>query len=157
MKGTTSELLEILILSVGATLLILISYFLFTSGTQQPTTLATEQQQYDRITDSVSNFFYTRIPKIEKTFAQMLGDIASTKTTSVYYGEKYGGINVSQIVYEYFDAQFDSQWHLFFTVKDKNFDFGYEIPTNRRTRTFIMKLPIPSFIGEVIDVKFTQW
>ena len=75
MKGQTKEIMEIVILVVGVSVLLTMSYFFLTSNVPQTKTLLVEQQQYERVSDAVKNLFYARIPVIEKTYAQLLGDM----------------------------------------------------------------------------------
>ena len=74
----------------------------------------------------------------------------------VDYGDRYGGVNATKIIYDYFDSYFYGRWHLRVLGK-KEYNFGYEAPTNIRKRTFLMRFPLPSYIGEVVNVEFEQW
>lgn len=113
MKGQSTELIELLILIVGASVLILISYFLFSAKFPQISSSIAERHKYEMVTDVTKNFLYTRIPEIDKTYGQMLGDmIVNGGEDIVEYGERYGGINVTKIVYEYFDKYFPERWSL---------------------------------------------
>ena len=158
MKGQTKEIMDFVIIIVGVSIMLIMSYFLFGSKTPHITSISIEQHQYARTLDTVTNIFYTRIPGIDKVLAQMLGDlIVSGKDGIVDYGDRYGGINVTKIVYENFDAYFDKNWNLKIIYEDKKLEFGYSVPLGKRTRTFIMKLPLPSFEGESINAEFKNW
>lgn len=157
MKGQTSELLEILILVGGSLILILISYFLFTNTSSQTTSLTVEENQFERITNSVTEFFYVRYPLIEKNLAQMLADSIDSGQPVVFYGERYGSLDVEKIITEHFNSIFGDRWHLETVHKSKKVDYGFNIPQNVRIRTFIIKLPMPGMGGDVLDVKLSQW
>jgi len=107
-----------MVLIVGISFLILLSYFLFTSTSSQSTSLIVTQHEYEKVTDVVRNFLYTRIPNFEKTYGQLLGDMVVNGGEDVVdYGERYGGINVTKIVYEYFDSYYPQRWMLNLTAR----------------------------------------
>jgi len=163
MKGQTKEIMDFVIVVVGLSIMLIMSYFLFGAKTPQITSISIEQHQYARTLDTVTNIFYTRIPGVDKVLAQMIGDLVLAKNDEnndiVDYGDRYGGINVTKIVYENFDAYFDKNWNLKMSYEDKKLEFGYSTPISKKTRirTFIIKLPIPSFEGEIINAEFKNW
>jgi len=107
-----------MILIVGIFLLIFLSYFLFTSTSSQSTSLIVTQHEYEKVTDVVRNFLYTRIPNLEKNYGQLLGDMVVNGGEDVVdYGERYGGINVTKIIYEYFDNYYPQRWMLNLTAR----------------------------------------
>ena len=117
--------------------------------------LLLEMHRYDSMTNTVKNFFYIRIPILNKTYAQMLGDmVVNDAEDLVDYG--YGNINVTEIIYEYFDPYYGEDWH-FRVFNEKKYDFGYKIPSNVRIRTFLMKFPLPSYEGGVMRIEFKNW
>ena len=157
MKGQTKEIMEIVILVIGVSVLLTMSYFFLTSNIPQTRTLLVEQQEYERVTEVVKNLFYARIPVVEKTYAQLLGDmIVNDGYEMVDYSYDYGSVNVTKIIYSYFEPYFEENWH-FKVFNEKEYSFGYYIPLSKRIRTFRMKLPIPSFSGEVMEIEFKQW
>lgn len=118
MKGQTMELTELLILVAGSAILIIMSYFLFSAKTPQTTALLLRQHNYERVTEAVKNFLYTRIPGFDKTYGQLLADmIINGGEDVVDYGERYGGVNVTKVVYDYFDNYFPGRWSLNFSAK----------------------------------------
>jgi sugar lactone lactonase YvrE len=122
MKAQTLELMEILIIVVGISILILLSYLLFSRSMEASSSATVEESQYVRVMKFVSNFFYSRIPEIDKTMAQLLADRILSDTEIVFYGERYGGLNVTKITYDYFGQYFDERWNLTISteVKIKN-------------------------------------
>ena len=158
MKGQTKEIMDFVIIVVGVSIMLVMSYFLFGAKTPQITSISIEQHQYARTLDTVTNIFYTRIPGIDKVLAQMLGDLVLSEDDYIVdYGDRYGGINVTKIVYENFDAYFDKNWNLKISHIDRKLEFGYNVPIRKRIRTFIIKLPLPSFEGEIINAEFKNW
>jgi hypothetical protein len=157
MKGQSMEMVELVVIVIGSSILIVSSYFFFTGRVPEEAELSTEQHMYEILAEDVKNFFYTKIPTIDKTYAQMLGDmIANDANDTVYYGDRYGGINVTKIIYEYFDSYFEKNWHL--KVYDtKGYNFGYEVPSQIRVRTFLVRYPVPSYAGEVIEFELKEW
>ena len=157
MKGQTKEIMEIVILVIGVSVLLTMSYFFLTINAPQTGSLLVEQQQYERVTDAIKNLFYSRIPVIEKTYAQLLGDmIENDGYEMVDYGYDYGSVNVTDAIYSYFKSNFEERWH-FRIFNGEDYNFGYDVPLNKRIRTFRMRLPIPSFSGEVVKIEFKQW
>jgi len=157
MKGQTKEMMEIVILVIGVSVLIAMSYFFLTSNIPQTRTLLVEQQEYERVTEVVKNLFYARIPVVEKTYAQFLGDmVVNDGYEIVDYGYDYGSVNVTKMVHSYFESYFEENWH-FKVFNGNEYDFGYDVPLNKRIRTFRMKFPVPSFSGEVMEIEFKQW
>lgn len=155
MKGQTKEMMEIVILVIGVSVLITMSYFFLTSNVPQMRTLLIEQQEYEMVIEVVKNLFYARIPVVEKTYAQFLGDmIVNDGYEMVDYG--YGSVNVTKIIHSYFESYFGGNWH-FKVFNGKEYDFGYDVPLNKRIRTFRMNFPIPTFSGEVVEIEFKQW
>jgi len=158
MKGQTKEIMDFVIIIVGVSIMLVMSYFLFGSKTPHITSISIEQHQYARTLDTVTNIFYTRIPGIDKVLAQMIGDMVCLGREDVVdYGDRYGGINVTKIIYENFNAYFDKNWNLKMSYKSKNYEFGYDVGFREKVRTSIMKLPIPSSEGEIVNVEFKNW
>jgi len=94
---------------------------------------------------------------MNKTYAQLLGDLVITDGKDIVdYGYGYGSVNVTEIIYEYFDSYYGEDWY-FKVFNEKNYDFGYEVPLNVRIRTFSMKFPLPSHGGEVMRIEFKNW
>lgn len=159
-KGQSRELIELLTLVIGITVLLIISYYFLTSSRERNMRITVEEKEFNRILDDVTGFFYNRIPVIDKNLAQVLGDCLRWCDKSyILYGKYYGGLNVKEVVEIYFNSSFGERWHLETFYNNTKFDFGYKIPSNIRLRTFIIKLPVPKALtdGEVVDVKFTQW
>ena len=157
MKGQTKETIEIVILVIGVTILLTMSYFFLTINIPQTGTLLAEQQQYERVTDVMKNLFYARIPIIEKTYAQLLGDMVENDGYEIVdYGYEYGSVNVTEIIHTYFESYFEERWY-FRIFNEKQYDFGHDVPLNVRIRTFRSRLPVPSFSGEVVNIEFKQW
>ncbi|MEM5829297.1 MAG: hypothetical protein QW040_00385 [Candidatus Aenigmatarchaeota archaeon] len=122
MKAQTTELMDLLILVVGVSILFFITYFFSSSRSQESMAMVSAQYQYERVVEAVRNFFYIKIPKFDKTYGQMLGDmIVNGGEDIVNYGEKYGGINVTKLIYEYFDFHFQDKWNLNLTAKTEVF------------------------------------
>lgn len=116
MKGQTKELMDFVIVIVGVSIMLIMSYFIFGTKTIKISSITTEEHMYGNVIDSSIDVFYMKIPEIDKVFAQMLGDMVMIKgnyTGVVDYGDAYGGINVTKIVYSYFDSYFgEKRWRL---------------------------------------------
>lgn len=159
-KGQSKELIEILILVVGITILQVVLYYFLVSLREKGAQIVVEEKEFNKILDAVNGFFYNRIPVIDKNIAQVLGDcLRWCDGNYILYGKYYGELNIKDVVESYFIASFGEGWHLEASYKDRKLEFGYKIPEVERLRTFMIKLPIPKALtdGEVIDVKFTQW
>lgn len=111
----SKEAIELTMLVVGVSIIIILSYFLFTSNAKPKAELLTEEHQYERLGEVSKDVLYTRLPSIDKTMAQMIEDRIIQDNEMVYYGQGYGGINVTKVVYDYFNNYFDKNWK--FTVK----------------------------------------
>jgi len=120
MKGYSKEMIELLLLIIGFSILIILSYFLFTSGVPLTRTLPVEKHQFEILGEASKNIFYARIPEIDKIFTQMLGDRIIQDDEIVYYGDGFGGINVTEIVYGYFDNYFQKNWKLSISLELRN-------------------------------------
>jgi hypothetical protein len=154
------ELMEILILVVGITVILTISYYFFTSSAESQAQMILEEKEFNRVMDEVVVFFYEKIPIIDKNLAQVLGDYLRWGENSyILYGKYYGILNVKEFVENHFNSTFDQNWHLETSYKGNKTEFGFNKPEKTRLRTFIIRLPIPKALtdGEVINVEFTQW
>lgn len=150
------EMIELLMIVSVSSVLILISYFLFFTKMPEVTKITAEGRQFERVGDVARNIFYTRIPSIDKNLAQLIGDMVVNDREVVDYGDRYGGVNVTKLIYDNFNSYFENRWHLKMSYESQ-FEFGYEVPSDLRIRTFIIELPLPSYRGEVIDAEFAQW
>jgi hypothetical protein len=117
MKAQTLELMEILAMVVGISILIILSYFLSSRSIEVSSSAVVEESQYERVMKFVTNFFYSRIPEIDKTIAQLLADRILSESEVVYYGERYGGLNVTKLIYDYFGQYFGDRWNLTISVE----------------------------------------
>jgi len=124
------ELMEILTIVIGVSILLVLSYFLFSKTSESSSSVLTEESQYEKVTVFVSNFFYSRIPEVDKTVAQLFADRLLSDGDIVYYGERYGGLNATKIIYDYFDSYFDKQWNLSVHVKKKTINSILWIPNS---------------------------
>jgi len=155
-KGQTREMLEILLLVVGVSILISIFHFFFSSKLQSLKLSTVETHEYERLMNSIINIFYSKVPGVEKVIAQLLADMVANQEEMVEYGEEYGGVNITAIIEDYFNQIFDEGWRL--EVRDgKAFVFGFKEPINRRIRTVVFKLPIPSKEGKCVDIVLKEW
>lgn len=155
MKAQASELVEILMLIVGVSLMFVISQFFIISKYSSGASQVLEEQEYEKTLDSVNGFFYSKIPVFEKTYSQLLGDMIANDMEIVDYGKKYGGINVTEVIYNYFSNYFGSSWYLKIPSINKN--LGFSPPSNKRIFSFQMRIPVPSFNGRVENVEFVRW
>lgn len=111
-------MIELSLVVVGVSIVIILSYFLFTGRTPQIKSMYSEEHEYERVGDAIQDVFYMRIPGIDKVFIQMLGDLIVNEGKIEYedgmvdYGDKYGAVNVTEIVYDYFDSYFFKRWNL---------------------------------------------
>jgi hypothetical protein len=154
------ELIEILILVVGISVMLTISYHFLTSSAESSTQAVIEEKEFSRVMDEIVVFFYEKVPIIDKNLAQILGDyLRWGEKPYILYGKYYGNLNVDAFVGNHFNSTFDQNWHLETSYKGKRVEFGFKVPEKTRLRTFIIRLPVPKALtdGEVIDVQFTQW
>lgn len=163
MKGQM-ELLEILILVIGVSILIVISYFLFTAGIPSPSRMLIESHKYDRITDVVNEFYYSKISGTDRTLSQLVGDRISGKNSSVSYGTKLGGIDVDNQTIQFFDSYFGKdQWRLEIKPPEtadgssEEINLGYKIPKNIRVQTFEMLIPVPTAKNQIARGYLYVW
>lgn len=159
-KGQAMELIEILVVVIGATVLITISYFLFTSRASLFSGIAVESHKYDKITDVVNEFYQSKIAGTERTLSQLLADRIINKNP-VIYGKKFGNIDVDNQTIQFFNSYFGNTWR--FEIKSVAYEInatnhtsseainlGYTIPNyNRRIQTFEMLIPVPTIENEV--------
>jgi hypothetical protein len=111
-KGQTSELIELLILVVGVSILLLISYYLFTTKTPKIAAVVSELHKYERITDAVNEFYYTKISGTDRTLAQLIADRVASGKNPVTYGKGFGNIDVDNQTIKFFDSYFGKNWRL---------------------------------------------
>jgi len=152
--------MEVLILVVGVTILLTLSYHFLTSSAESNVQVVVEAKEFNRIMDEVIVFFYEKIPTLDKNTAQILGDYLRWNETSyVFYGKYYGSLNVKEFIEDHFNSTFGQNWNLETSYKNKKVEFGFNVPEKVRTRTFMIRLSVPKALtdGEVINVKFTQW
>jgi len=154
MKGQM-ELIEILVLIVGVLILFTISNYFVVSRYSSSSEQLIYEQEYEKTLDVVKNFFYAKIPVFEKTYAQIFGDAIVNDMEIVDYGNKYGGINSTEIVYNYFSSYFQKNWYL--KIPSKNKFFGFNSQEGKKVITFILRFPLPSYNSEVIDIEFAKW
>lgn len=160
MKGQTTELVEILILVVGVTILSILSHHFLISSTEGNVQEVMEAKEFNRVMDEMIVFFYEKIPMLDKNMAQILGDyLRWSEASYVFYGKYHGSLNVKEFIEHHFNSTFGQNWNLETSYKNKKVEFGFNVREGVRTRTFIIRLPVPKALtdGEVINVKFTQW
>lgn len=150
-------MLNLLTLVVGVSIIVVLSFFLFFTKAPQVKILVVEQHQYGRLSEFSKNIFYIKIPGIDKVLTQLIGDMIINKNEIVDYGNEHGSINVTKIIYDIFDFYFGKNWNFKVSYEGKDFIFGYKIPNEKRIRSYLIKLPLPSFEGEIINVEFKQW
>lgn len=157
MKAQTSELIDILILVVGVSVLLVISNFIMIHipgiGRER-----VNLRRYERLSSLVDVIFFSKLPFIEKTLAQLIGDSIEAESDLVYYGEAYHSVNVTEIVEDVLNFYFNEYWHLEITSNEgkKLVDLGYDIKTEELT-TFNFPMPIPSNVGETVEVSLYVW
>jgi len=149
-----------LILVVGVSILLIISYSFFTSSVESNTQIVVEEKEFNRMMDEITIFFYEKIPVLDKTPTQVLGDYLRWGNESyIFYGKYYGVLDAKEFIENHFNSTFDKNWHLEAYYKDKKIEFGFEVPQKRRLRTFAIRLPVPKALtdGEIINVMLTEW
>jgi len=114
-KGQTSELLELLILTVGVSIALILSYFLFTTRTPKLSSILAESHQYDRLTDITNEFYYAKIAGTERTLSQLLADRIAAGENPVFYGKDWGNVDVDNQTTQFFNTYFDKNWR--FSIK----------------------------------------
>ncbi|MCX6822003.1 MAG: hypothetical protein NTW30_04465 [Candidatus Aenigmarchaeota archaeon] len=133
------ELIELTMLIVAISIMLIISYFMFTSRTSKINEPITEEHAYARLGDVVTSFYNTKISGTKRTLAQLLADRVVAKLANIDYGEGVGIINVDKQVTEFFDAYLDKKWSL----SNNQLSFGHEIPNNiNRKISYTIMLPV---------------
>jgi len=156
MKGQVMELMDIFILVVGVTILLMISYFIFSRGTEVKVFTA-KRERYEKMGMVTTLMFYTKLPFIEKTFSQVIGDvIISQNQESIYYGNAYGFINGTQVIYDVLTKYFQNKWKFEVSYEDKQLTYGYE-PKTSNVVVMNFKIPIPGHVGGVANARLTIW
>ena len=155
MKKGQFELLELTILVVGISIMLIISYFMFTERTPKLERLVTEEYSYSRLGDIVTALYNTKLSGTERTLTQLLADRIVTNSSSVDYGEKVGIINIDKQATEFFDAYLDEKWNL----TDSEMSLGYKIPSGiKRKITYQIVLPKPSILySEIVILNLCTW
>jgi hypothetical protein len=154
------ELMELLILVVGISIVLIISHSFLTSSEETNVQMVVEEKEFNRVMDEVIVFFYEKIPILDKSLAQVFGDYLRWGNSSyVFYGKYYGNLDVKEFVEDHFNSTFERNWHLEASYNKTSVEFGFKVPEKIRVRTFMIRLPIPKALtdGEVINVEFTQW
>jgi len=153
-KGQSMELIELTMLIVAISIMLIISYFMFTSRTSKINEPITEEHVYARLGDVVTSFYNTKISGTKRTLAQLLADRIVAKLANIDYGEGVGIINVDKQVTEFFDAYLDKKWSL----SNNQLSFGHEIPNNiNRKISYTIMLPVPSLSSEIVTLNLYTW
>ncbi|MEM5794254.1 MAG: hypothetical protein QXS48_01585 [Candidatus Aenigmatarchaeota archaeon] len=109
-KAQTLEIVEILVIVVGVTILLSILYFRYVSISETQKELLTREQIYNRVSDAVITFQSSKIYGTERSLASIVSDAVVSENLTVNYGEGYGVINVSEILPQFFERYFDKNW-----------------------------------------------
>jgi len=153
-KGQSTELMELMILVVSLSIMLIISYFIFTSKTPKIEGLETEEHIYTRLGDVVISFYNTKISGTKRTLAQLLADRIVAKSGNIDYGEGVGVINVDKQVTEFFDIYLDKKWNL----SNNQLSLGHEVSNNiKRKISYTIMLPIPSSSSEIVTLNLYTW
>lgn len=130
MKGQSREIIELTLLITGIIIVLMLSYFLITSSTMPKRNLQIEEHQYERLVEVSKNLLYTKIPEVDKTLGQILGDRILQDEEMIFYGRGYGSLDTKKIVEEYFTNYFNKNWKFELTLKIKN-NYILWIPNSR--------------------------
>jgi hypothetical protein len=155
MKKGQFELIELTMLVVAISIMLIISYFMFTTRTPKLNRLVTEEYTYSRLGDVVTALYNVKVSGTERTLAQLLADRVATKSGNISYGWEVGIINVDEQATEFFGSYLDEKWNL----TDDQFSLGYEIPKDiTRKITYPIVLPIPSILySKVVILNLNTW
>jgi hypothetical protein len=161
-KGQSSELIELLILIVGVSIALIISYFFFATGTPKVSNILIESHKYDRLTDITNEFYYTKIAGTERTLSQLLGDRIASGKNPVLYGKDWGNIDVDNLTVQFFDTYFNKKWR-FSVAPPGEISVGIIVDTSSSTLQSsieIIKQKLPAILedlesrGKIIYVNF---
>ncbi|MFH8132396.1 MAG: hypothetical protein QW321_02200, partial [Candidatus Aenigmatarchaeota archaeon] len=86
-KAQTLEIVEILVLVVGVTILLSILYFRYVSISETQKELLTREQIYNRVSDAVITFQSSKIYGTERSLASIVSDAVVSENLTVNYGE----------------------------------------------------------------------
>jgi len=149
------ELIELTMFVVAISIMLIISYFMFTSRTPKLSRLVTEEYTYSRLGDVVTALYNAKVSGTERTLAQMLADRVNSNSGNIDYGWEVGIINVDKQVTEFFDSYLGEKWNL----TDDQFSLGYAIPKDiNRKITYQIVLPIPSVLySKIVILNLNTW
>jgi hypothetical protein len=99
-------MIELLILVVGVTVILLISYFLIEKRQPEALQYIVEQHRYSLLTDVANQFYFAKISGTEKTLSQLVADRVASGSNPVTYGKGFGNIDVDKQLTEFFDRYF---------------------------------------------------
>ena len=109
--GQSKEMVEISIVVISLTVVLILSHFLLTSNVSHLRLLSMQKYDYNRISDSVISYFYSKPMGIERSLVQMLGDAINSGKDTIDYGDV--NVNISKLTHEFFDEYYGKEhWHL---------------------------------------------
>lgn len=148
-KAQTSELMNLMMLVAGVSVLFIITYFLMSTPRKTSERLLIELHNYDRLLSAVDEFYYSKVSGAEVTLPQLLADRVVLDTNPVSYGAGFPSMDVDMMTTQFFDSYFKNKW--FLNIPSKAFTLGHKIPESaKRVQTFEFLLPIPSYKSEII-------
>lgn len=137
MKGQTNEIMNIVILSVFAIVLFILSYFITSSSQKTSLNILEKQYKYDIGKNSIYGFYYNRITGTETSYVMLLG-YRELNGNPIFLGEFYPFIDVDEMITQYFTKYFGDNWY---------FEMGGMSLGNKKHTSFQsieVLIPVPS-------------
>jgi len=107
------------------------------------------EKWFDIISNTGNYMYYFYVPGTERPLVILLSDLISFGSEGrVYYGWKYGEIDVDEIVKNYLKKSLGDNWLL---VANK-VSYGRNLKCDN-TLVYDMLIPIPSYTGGVVHAK----
>jgi len=107
------------------------------------------EKWFDTISNTANYMYYFYVPGAERPLVVLLSDLISFGSDGkVYYGWKYGEINVSEIVKNYLGKSLGSNWK--FVTNKVSYGTNLEC---ENILVYEMLIPIPSYTGGVVHAK----
>ena len=159
MNKGLSELIELTLLVAGVVMLVVVLWINQANLAGKQKAYLEIVHRYERLYSVIPNFYYTKVPFVEKSIAQMIGDLISTrnKRGTVDYGQFFGSLNVTRVIVDSMNSWYGNSWHLVVKGKQTMIELGNKnVP--RLHSTYVLPLAVPGSVeGEIIYAKLEIW
>ena len=157
MKGQSSEIMNIVILIISVSIILVLSYFLFSkTGTSLKKNIVTESR-YETAIDLSIAFYNAKVAGTHRSLAQLTGDSISLKSPKVPYGIGFGLVNVEDQLVDFFNTYLGEKWALVYEGDGYSFNLGHDIPTIKDKVTYIILVPLPTSGKDIAELTLYTW